>query len=135
MEEADQGFRAIIETAVAAAGPDPRDRIIAVFDAAYGEIAAERFQDCTMMRALAEFPDPELPAHRNAVAGKDWLRARLGELTGALAVEDPAGLADRLTLVLEGMLASGHALGPDGPAGQGRRLAELLLPPPPGTGD
>jgi len=76
---------------------------------------------------LAEFPDPGLPAHRNAIAGKSWIRQRIGELTAQLGTDATAELADRLTLVFEGMLATGQALGPDGPARQARNLAEAIL--------
>jgi hypothetical protein len=61
-------------------------------------------------------PHPELPAHRNAVAGKAWIRDTIDELTGQLGADNPAELADHLTLALEGLLATGQALGPDGPA-------------------
>jgi hypothetical protein len=47
-----------------------------------------------MMMTLAEFPDPDLPAHRNAVEGKSWLRKTIGALTDRLGVDDPAELAD-----------------------------------------
>jgi hypothetical protein len=69
-------------------------------------------------------PYRELPAHRNAVAGKAWIRDTIGELTGQLGADNPAELADHLTLALEGLLATGQALGPDGPAKQAKRLAE-----------
>lgn len=58
----------------------------------------------------------------------------MGELTGEL--DDLAGLADHLTLVLVGLLATSHALGMDGPATQlgtwpkdpGRSAARLAAP-------
>ncbi len=108
-------------------GPTPRDQILAIFDKVLARGDSEQFRGCVMI-TLAEFPDPGLPAHRNAVSAKSWLRKSIGELTGRLGVDDPAELADHLTLVLEGLLASGQALGPDGPAKQARRLAESILP-------
>jgi len=84
--------------------------------------------------ALAEFPDPAPAAHRHAVASKSWTRARIGELTEALAkttpVDDPAALADRVALIMEGVWASARALGADGPARQARTLVETPLPGP-----
>ncbi|HEX8008764.1 MAG TPA: TetR/AcrR family transcriptional regulator [Trebonia sp.] len=127
VEHTDQGFREMTEAAVATAGPGPRDQILAIFDAVYQQIGSGQFRGCAMMMTLAEFPDPALPAHRNAVAGKAWIRNRIGELAGQLGAGDPAELADHLTLILEGLLATGQALGPDGPAKQARRLAEVIL--------
>jgi AcrR family transcriptional regulator len=127
VERADQDFREMVAAAVAAAGPDPRDQILAIFDAVYKQIDSGQFRGCAMMMTLAEFPDPDLPAHRNAVEAKSWLRTSIGDLTGQLGVNDPAELADHLTLVLEGLHATGQSLGPGGPAKQARRLAETIL--------
>ena len=112
---------------IEAAGPDPRDRILAIFDAAQRQVEPERFRGCAMMMTLAEFPDPDQPAHRNAVAAKSRVRNSIGELTEHLGVENPAELADHLMLVLEGLYATGQSLGPNGPAKHARRLAESIL--------
>lgn len=127
VEHADQEFRAMLAEAIAAAGPDPRNQILAIFDHVFRQIDSEQFRGCAMMMTLAEFPDKDLPAHRNAVESKSWLRQRMGELTDRLGVDDPADLADHLMLVLEGLYATGQSLGPVGPAKQARRLAEAIL--------
>jgi len=127
VERVDQDFRDLFAEAVAAAGPDPRDQILAIFDREFEEIDSGRFRGCPESMTLAEFPDPGLPAHRNAIAGKSWIRQRIGELTAQLGTGATAELADRLPLVFEGMLATGQALGPDGPARQARNLAEAIL--------
>ncbi|GAB3416291.1 TetR/AcrR family transcriptional regulator [Flindersiella endophytica] len=128
VEQADQGFRELVTAAVATAGPDPRTQLLAIFDAVFAQVSSTEYRGCAAMMTLAEFPDTDLPAHRNAVAAKAWVRQRIGELTDQLGVDDPAQLADHLTLVLEGMHASSQALGPAGPARQARLLAEVLLP-------
>ncbi|MFI6031980.1 TetR/AcrR family transcriptional regulator [Amycolatopsis magusensis] len=120
-------FRERFEEVVEAAGPDPREQLLAVFDLAYAEVDSEEFRGCALQMTLAEFPDHELPAHRNAVAAKSWFRERIGELTARLEVDEPGALADHLTLVFEGVNASGLSLGADGPARQSRKLVELLL--------
>ena len=127
VERVDQDFRELVAEAVAAAGPDPREQILAIFDKVFAQFETGESRGCPESFTLAEFPDPDLPAHRNAVAGKSWIRQRLGELVGQLGVGRPAELADRLMLVLEGLLAAGQALGPDGPAKQARCLAEAIL--------
>ena len=74
--------------------------------------------------ALAEFSDPQLPAHAGAVTTKAWVRGGLGQLTAALAVGDPDALADQLAVVMEGVYASAQALGAGGPARRARALAD-----------
>ncbi|RIQ11089.1 TetR/AcrR family transcriptional regulator [Jiangella rhizosphaerae] len=127
VERMHHDFQSVCEAAAEAAGPDPRDQILAIFDTVFAEVSSDRYRGCAMLKTLAEFPDPALPAHRNAVAAKSWLRQTLRELTGRLGVADPGTLADQLMLVLDGMHATGQSLGPTGPAKQARRLAETLL--------
>ena len=82
--------------------------------------------------ALAEFPDPQMAAHRHAVDTKAWVRDRLRALVDELAndheIGDAAALADRLALVMEGVYGSVAALGATGPAIEAHRLVESLLP-------
>jgi AcrR family transcriptional regulator len=109
----------------------PRQRILAVFDAFSEEVLSDKSRGCPFLLALAEFPDPDSPAHQKAVLHKAWLRALFRELVGELeaeeAVSDPEGLADRLALVAEGIYGSVQALGPSGPARQGLTCAESLI--------
>jgi AcrR family transcriptional regulator len=126
VERADQDVQELF-AAAAASGPDRRDQILAIFDNVFAQVDSGQFRGCAMLMTLAEFPDPDLPAHRNAVAAKSWVRKSIGELTDRLGAGDPAELADHLTLVLEGLLAAAQSLGPDGPAKQARRLAEAIL--------
>ena len=44
----------------------------------------ENCRGCPFLMALTEFPDPELAAHREAVALKAWVRDRFGELAADL---------------------------------------------------
>ncbi|MFD1151466.1 TetR/AcrR family transcriptional regulator [Saccharothrix hoggarensis] len=133
VERADELTRSWFTAAVDAAGPGPRAKILAVFDALAEHIQPDRCRGCTFMMTLAEFPDRKLPAHRHAVMAKTWVRERIGELTAELArtspIADPAVMADQLVLVIEGVNASSQALGIHGPARQARALAEAILPP------
>ena len=127
VERADVDFRGRFTAAVESAGPDPREQILAVFDVVFAEVSSGAFRGCTFLMSLAEFPESELPAHRNALAAKSWTRARIGELTRDLGADDPAELADHLMLLFEGLHASAQSFGPDGPAKRARGLAERLL--------
>ncbi|GAB1514035.1 TetR/AcrR family transcriptional regulator [Actinophytocola sp. KF-1] len=119
--------RARFEAAVAAAGPDPRARILAMFDVLAEDIRPEVFRGCACMMTLAEFPDPDLPAHRRAVATKQWVRTRFGELTEQLGVARPAELADQLSIIWEGTSSTAQAMGADGPPTATRALVTAIL--------
>jgi AcrR family transcriptional regulator len=127
VQRANQDVKEMLTAAIATTGPDPCDQILAIFDQVFANVDSAQFRGCAMMMTLAEFPDTDLTAHRNAVAGKIWVRDTFGQLTGRLGVDDPSGLADDLTLILEGMLATGQALGSHGPAKRARRLAVTAL--------
>ena len=131
LERESKAFRDWFNAAVEAGGADPRERILAVFDALAGQVRPENCRGCPFLMALAEFPDAEIEAHRHAVDNKAWVRERFGELTRELAnareVADAEALADRLALVMDGVYGSVSALGTDGPAREARGLVESLL--------
>jgi AcrR family transcriptional regulator len=131
LEREDRLYREWFDAAVEAGGPDPRARILSLFDALAEQVRPDRCRGCPFQMALTEFPDTATPAHGNAVANQACVRARLGELSAELAktspVDDPAALADELALLMEGVYASVQALTADGPAARARALAETLL--------
>lgn len=112
-------------------GQQPRERVLALFDALGEQIQPQQCRGCPFLMALAEFPDPGLPAHTHAVATKSWVRDQLHQLITDLAavapVRDIAVLADDLAVVVEGVYASAQALGATGPANRARAIAETLL--------
>jgi AcrR family transcriptional regulator len=121
----------------------PRDRILALFDALAEQVHPDRCRGCPFLMTLAEFPHPDHPAHKEAIAVKAWARAHLRQLTRELAAgtaaSDPDALADQLVITMEGVYATVQALGNDGPARQARALAATLLdaagrPTPAGQG-
>jgi AcrR family transcriptional regulator len=131
IERADRLYREWMSEATASAVGTPRERILALFDALDEQVQPQRCRGCPFLMALAEFPDPQLPAHAHAVATKAWVRDRLQALTDALAattpLSDPGALADQLAVVMEGVYASAQALGAEGPARRARAIAETLI--------
>jgi AcrR family transcriptional regulator len=129
---ADEHYRAWFAAAVKSGGGDPRQRILALFDALTEQIHPSQCRGCLFLMVLSEFPDTALLTHDHAVATKQWVRGQLRELTRELAantkVQNPTALADQLALIMEGVYASVQALGTDGPASQARALVEAILP-------
>ena len=72
----DERWRAWLDAAIGRAGPAPRDRLLAVFDALVEWFADPGFAGCLFVRAAAEFPDPAHPAHREAARHKQRVRER-----------------------------------------------------------
>jgi AcrR family transcriptional regulator len=128
VERAARDYRAWFQATVDAAGPDPRERILALFDALDEQVQPYNCRGCPFLMALTELPDPGHDAHRHAVATKAWVRERFGALVEDLQSDDPEALADQLTLLFEGVYASVQALGAGGPAARARDIAERMLP-------
>lgn len=127
LDSCGRAYRDALETATAADGRAPRERLLALFDAQAAAVLPELCRGCPFLMALAEFPDSASAPHAGAVATKAWVRGLLASLAAELGVPAPAALADQLALVVEGVYASVQALGVDGPTAQARSTAEILI--------
>ncbi|MDF2144106.1 TetR/AcrR family transcriptional regulator [Knoellia sp. p5-6-4] len=104
-----------LHQAAAAAGPDPADQLVGMFDALRTACRREGYRGCAFINAAAE-SQPGTAVHDRTVAHKaavlSWVRG-LAEQAGA---RDPESLGRSLTLLLDGGLASGSLdASPDAP--------------------
>ena len=128
VDRAAERYRAWFRDAVAR-GSTPRDRILTLFEALAEQVQPGQCRGCPFLMALAECPDVAAPMHQSAVALKSWVRDEIAALTHQLVDAGAAeALADELTLVMEGVYASVHALGVDGPARQAGAFVARLIP-------
>lgn len=127
VDRAHEGYRQWFAAALEAGGDDPRQRILALFDALIEQVQPGVCRGCPFLMVLAEFPEATSAPHRNAVAMKTWVRAQFGELAHSFTATDPDALADHLSLAMEGVYASVQALSATGPARQVRAMVRLLL--------
>ncbi|WP_062985389.1 TetR/AcrR family transcriptional regulator [Nocardia anaemiae] len=136
LDREDQHYREWF-SAAADPGLDPRDRILAVFDALVEQVRPDVCRGCPFLIALGELPDRDLAGHQGAVAMKVWVRGQFTDLVDELGktvkLADPAILADQLMLVMEGVYATVQAFGANGPAARARDLVEQLVPQPVAT--
>ncbi len=131
VERCSERYTAVLRAATSPGAGTARERILAAFDAFAAEISSGSCRGCPFLMVLAEYPDPETPAHAKAAEHKAWLRALFHELVRELGsttqLRDPEALADQLALVAEGVYGSVQALGPEGPAAYGRATAAALI--------
>jgi AcrR family transcriptional regulator len=104
-----------LRQAAEAAGPDPADQLVGMFDALRSACRRDGYRGCAFINAAAE-SQPGTAVHERTVAHKaavlDWVRG-LAEEAGA---RDAESLARSLTLLLDGGLASGSLdASPDAP--------------------
>ncbi|MEU6912755.1 TetR/AcrR family transcriptional regulator [Streptomyces olindensis] len=128
LADRDERWRAFLAARLDAAGPDPRERVLAVFDATRAWAEESSPKGCSMVNAHAEISDPAHPAHPIITGQKQWMLALFTRLAADIAPEEADSLARSLMLLHEGALvAHGLAVFPD-PVTHAREQARALLP-------
>ena len=112
LEDSDRRWREFLEDKLSD-HEDSRDRLLAVCEAYRKYFAARETRGCAFVNCAAEFPNPDHPARRMIVRHKAGVRERLRVLSAEAGAQDPATLAERLFVVLEGAYVTG-ALEDDG---------------------
>jgi AcrR family transcriptional regulator len=95
-----------LRDAAAAAGPDPADQLVGLFDALGSACRREGYRGCAFINAAAE-SQPGTAVHERTVAHKAAVLAWIRDLAEQAGARDPDSLARALTLLLDGGLASG----------------------------
>lgn len=106
LQDRDARWRADLDTAIDAAGPDPIARILAVFDALALWVSDPQFRGCSFVNAAAELAVHEHPARQVAIGHKQTLRARITELVNDAELPDPDRITDQLMLLFEGAVTA-----------------------------
>lgn len=124
LRERDRRWQGEID-AVTAGHADPRERVLAVFDAYEAWLSDDGYRGCAFLNAASEFPDPGDPVrevvrhHKTALHG--YLAAQLKRL-GPVAAD-----ADELMLLLEGAAVQSVVSQDARPFRVAKRLAESLI--------
>ncbi|WP_307172597.1 TetR/AcrR family transcriptional regulator [Streptomyces sp. B3I7] len=131
----DERWRVFLDGLLDAAPPEPRARVLAVFDAslAWTRSQESHAKGCGMVNAHAEISDASHPAYPVITGQKQWMLALFTRLARDV-VQDGAGSWERaeslgrsLMLLHEGaFVAHGLRIFPD-PFGRARAQAETLL--------
>ena len=105
---------------------DPRDRILAVFDALGDLFARPDFRGCAFMNATAE-ARPDSIEMQAADRFRSWLHELFGTLAEEAAVPDPQRLAQQLVVLYDGATTTAQMDRTTEPARTAREMAGLLL--------
>lgn len=127
LEQRSRGLQAAVDAAIAAAGHSPARQLAAVFDGLEEWFATDEFKGCAFIRALSEYPEPTHPIHQAAWRHKRAMNARLRTIAETAGARDPAGLADTISLLIDGTIVAAHATQSPTPAAAARAAALKLL--------
>ncbi|WP_240941985.1 TetR/AcrR family transcriptional regulator [Planosporangium thailandense] len=106
LDKVDQVWFGQLRAAARAAGDDPRDQLVGMFDALASACRSEGYHGCAFINTAAEF-EPGSDVHARTVEHKNVVRAWVTDLARRAGADDPERLARQLTLLLDGGLAAG----------------------------
>lgn len=125
LDRVDGLWRGQLQAAAAAAGTDPRMRLVGMFDALVAACREDDFHGCAFINTAAESARGS-PVHARSVEHKAAVRAWVRDMAVQGHARDPEALALALTLLLDGGLAVG-VLDGDPSAARGARKAAADL--------
>ncbi len=123
----DEHFRNWFMRRVEALADSPRGRLAVLFDVLAEWFAQPGYNGCMFINAAAEFSDCSHPIHGASAEHKILMVRYVQELCAAAGAKDPAGLANQLTLLIEGAICMSHVARQEDAARHGRAAAEILL--------
>ena len=126
LDRVDALWRGQLQAAAAAAGPDPRVRLVGMFDALLAVCEQDDFHGCAFINTAAESA-PGSPVHARSVEHKTEVRAWVRDIAVQGGARDPAALARALNLLLDGALAEGVLDGDPSAARAAKDAAAALV--------
>ncbi|VAW60186.1 Transcriptional regulator, AcrR family [hydrothermal vent metagenome] len=107
---------------------DPRThKLLSLFDALHEWINSEAFYGCNFISASVEFKDEDDPVHIAAGAFKKLKLGVLQELLSELELENPAGIARQIHMIIEGAIVMAVTIGEKNSALIGKKTALQIL--------
>jgi len=115
-----------LRSAAEAAGREPSDQLVGLFDALGTACRRDGYRGCAFINAAAESM-PGTPIHERTVAHKQAVRSWVRDLAVQAGVADPDGLARALTLLVDGGLADGALAADPAAAAAAKETARVLV--------
>jgi AcrR family transcriptional regulator len=126
LDRVDGLWRGQLQAAAAAAGPEPRARLVGMFDALLAICQQNDFHGCAFINTAAESA-PGSSVHARSVEHKAAVRAWVRDIAEQGHARDPDALARALTLLLDGALAEGVLDGDPSAARAAKEAAAALV--------
>jgi len=110
-----------------AAGEDPHERLLAVFDGLAAVMKEPDFRGCRYLAADLALADPDHPAHAITRRYRQRIQQLLEDELRKLSHPQPAHAASQLLLLIDGALAAGATRPQTDPAASARELAGQII--------
>lgn len=106
LDKVDQVWFGQLRAAARAAGDDPRDQLVGMYDALASACRREGYHGCAFINTAAE-SEAGSDVHARTVEHKQVVLAWVTDLARRAGAADPGLLARQLTLLLDGGLSAG----------------------------
>jgi AcrR family transcriptional regulator len=106
---------------------DPAAELDAHLDWIGQRVGRPHYRGCPQLNVAAEFPEPDHPARKIAIAHKLEMRARLRAIAERLNAARPDELAGQLSLLINGAFVSAQIFAPGEATPLLRRTAHALI--------
>lgn len=133
LEKVDTVWTAQLKAAAEAAGPEPADQLVGLFNALGTACRRDGYRGCAFINAAAESATGTR-VHQRTVAHKQQVLDWLETLAAQAGASEPARLARSISLLLDGGLASGALDADPAAADAARSAAAQLVAAATGTG-
>ncbi|MGF1661486.1 MAG: TetR/AcrR family transcriptional regulator [Kineosporiaceae bacterium] len=126
LDRVDRTWLGQLRAAAAAAGPDPREQLVGMFDALASAAHRPGYHGCAFLNTAAQ-SEPGDAVHARSVAHKAEVRAWVTGLCERAGAGSPGLLARQLALLLDGGLAAGVLEADPGAPGAAQEAARVLV--------
>ncbi|SDF89549.1 MULTISPECIES: TetR/AcrR family transcriptional regulator [Thalassobaculum] len=128
----DEQFRNWLMGEMERASADPRERLLAMFDALEEWFEGRAFKGmgfsgCVFINAAGEFADADHPAHRSSCEHKRLIVDYLAKLCADAGARDPHALAEQLALLKEGAIVTAQVRGIPDAAKTAKAMAQGII--------
>lgn len=123
----DEQFRNWLMRRVEALADNPRDQLLAIFDALGEWFHEPDFKGCMFIKASSEYMDREDPIHSTSAEHCRLMRSYIKGIASRAGASDPDDLARQLMVINEGAIVSAHLLNPTDAAADARRTAKIVI--------
>jgi len=123
----DENFRNWLYRRMEELADNPKEQLLAMFDALEEWFSEPGFQGCMFIKASSEYQDVSHPIHRQSADHKRMLEAHVTDLANKAELTNPGALARQLLLLKEGAIVTAHLRVTKNPAQDARAAAGTLL--------
>jgi len=108
-------------------GKSPREKLLALFDAAESWFSQQQFFGCMFINVVGEYSQEDSPIREISKQFKRSMRDYIKELCLQAGAGEPDALADQLALIFEGAIVTAQVSGKVDSARTAREIAEKLI--------